>query len=429
MGNIFSIFFGKTNPALEQGEDAVAAKDQQTAVESTKQDEVAVEVKDQQVIPENEKLDDSPGDDKGTESNLVEEIQFVTREEVVIEKAEEKPTICMIEKTSNEPPEEFVTREEGVIEVAEEKPTICMIEKASNEPPEKLDMNAGQPVCFAEKPQDEEPPQPEQVVEPSEVELISLPTPPEILPVNQSLNEKQEKDIEANDIAVSLVKGAEELKGYMSQDILAEETENEPKQVTEPMPQIPSIPLTLSEEKNSEVKEEIHENISETVDQTILEPVAKEERGTDTEEVTTESIRGAEDLKNFISTESIDNVKSTVNQDSGENIVSDVETEEQIKETDSDDGKKSFAQEEVNQSDIVSGDSNEFTENSNGIAQAIANVVVESALTATPQEENTVPKVDGIELIGEIKEADNMNANIKDITGASDLKTLLENAS
>lgn len=445
MGNIFSIFFSKPAPALEQGEVAVESNNQQIIAEDVKQDEVAVEAKDQQIVTENEKLEPTTVDVK--DQAEVEEIQVSHGE--LIEAVKQDPTPCLIAESSNEPPsqEEKITQHTEIVEVVEEKDPPCSFAEHTNEPPsqkekddilvpeqnivEKLEVSHVELIeavkqeptpCGIAETTNEPPTQEEKVAAPAEteeklvavedvghIEEIETETIKDLSPEEQNTTKDKEND--TNEAVETSIKGAEELKEFMSNELL-ENTESVINNTFDDNVDIPS-------QKSEFCVEEPIPQPEATGSLLSFSSEAVKDTETELSKLPVESVKGAEELKNAM-TEAI-----TDSANIGANPVVDAKTStpdpinEEIKE------EKKFESHEAQVEDVES----------NGIAEAVANAVVDTALIAASPEENTksdaiedvLTKVVGVESIGEIIDTGATDViEQKEVTGASDLKALLE---
>jgi len=445
MGNIFSIFFSKPAPALEQGEVAVESNNQQIIAEDVKQDEVAVEAKDQQIVTENEKLEPTTVDVK--DQAEVEEIQVSHGE--LIEAVKQDPTPCLIAESSNEPPsqEEKITQHTEIVEVVEEKDPPCSFAEHTNEPPsqqekddilvpeqnivEKFEVSHVELIeavkqeptpCGIAETTNEPPTQEEKVAAPAEteeklvavedvghIEEIETETIKDLSPEEQNTTKDKEND--TNEAVETSIKGAEELKEFMSNELL-ENTESVINNTLDDNVDIPS-------QKSEFCVEEPIPQPEATGSLLSFSSEAVKDTETELSKLPVESVKGAEELKNAM-TEAI-----TDSANIGANPVVDAKTStpdpinEEIKE------EKKFESHEAEVEDVES----------NGIAEAVANAVVDTALIAASPEENTksdaiedvLTKVVGVESIGEIIDTGATDViEQKEVTGASDLKALLE---
>jgi len=445
MGNIFSIFFSKPAPALEQGEVAVESNNQQIIAEDVKQDEVAVEAKDQQIVTENEKLEPTTVDVK--DQAEVEEIQVSHGE--LIEAVKQDPTPCLIAESSNEPPsqEEKVTQHTEIVEAVEEKNPPCSFAEHTNEPPsqkekddilvpeqnivEKFEVSHVELIeavkqeptpCGIAETTNEPPTQEEKVAAPAEteeklvavedvghIEEIKTETIKDLSPEEQNTTKDKEND--TNEAVETSIKGAEELKEFMSNELL-ENTESVINNTLDDNVDIPS-------QKSEFCVEEPIPQPEATGSLLSFSSEAVKDTETELSKLPVESVKGAEELKNAM-TEAI-----TDSANIGANPVVDAKTStpdpinEEIKE------EKKFESHEAEVEDVES----------NGIAEAVANAVVDTALIAASPEENTksdaiedvLTKVVGVESIGEIIDTGATDViEQKEVTGASDLKALLE---
>jgi len=439
MGNIFSIFFSKPAPALEQGEVAVESNNQQIIAEDVKQDEVAVEAKDQQIVTENEKLEPTTVDVK--DQAEVEEIQVSHGE--LIEAVKQDPTPCLIAESSNEPPsqEEKITQHTEIVEVVEEKDPPCSFAEHTNEPPsqqekddilvpeqnivEKFEVSHVELIeavkqeptpCGIAETTNEPPTQEEKVAAPAEteeklvavedvghIEEIETETIKDPLPEEQKTTKDKEND--TNEAVETSIKGAEELKEFMSNELL-ENTESVINNTLDDNVDIPSQKSDFCVEEPIPQLEATGSLISSSTE------AAKDKE-------TAESVKGAEELKNIMAEAITDSANIGVNPVVDAKTPTPDPINEEIKE------EKKVESHEANVEDVES----------NGIAEAVANAVVDTAFIAASPEENeksdeiedALTKVVGVEPIGAIIDTGANNAiEQKEVSGASDLKALLE---
>jgi len=445
MGNIFSIFFSKPAPALEQGEVAVESNNQQIIAEDVKQDEVAVEAKDQQIVTENEKLEPTTVDVK--DQAEVEEIQ-VSHEEL-IEAVKQDPTPCLIAESSNEPPsqEEKVIQITEIVEAVEEKNPPCVFAEHTNEPPSQqekddilvLEQNIVEKVevshvelieavkqeptpCGIAETSNEPPNQEEKVAAPAEtkeklvavedvgqIEDFGTETVKDPVPEEQKSTKGKEND--TNEAVETPIKGAEELKEFMSKELL-ENTESVINNTLDDNVDIPSQKSEFCVEEPIPQPEAPGSSISSSTE-------AANDTETELSKIPVESVKGAEELKNVMAEAITDDVNIGANPVVDAKMSIPDPINEEIKEE-----KK-----------VESHDADVEGLESNGIAEAVANAVVDTAFIAASPEENTnsdviedaLTKVVGVEPIGEIIETGANNAiEQNEVSGASDLKALLE---
>jgi len=224
-------------------------------------------------------------------------------------------------------------------------------------------------------------------------------------------NTTKDKGNDTNEAVETSIKGAEELKEFMSNELL-ENTESVINNTLDDNVDIPSQKSEICVEEPIPQPEATGSLLS-------FSSEAVKDTETELSKLPVESVKGAEELKNAM-TEAI-----TDSANIGANPVVDAKTStpdpinEEIKE------EKKVESHEAEVEDVES----------NGIAEAVANAVVDTALIAASPEENTksdaiedvLTKVVGVESIGEIIDTGATDViEQKEVTGASDLKALLE---